>query len=111
MTGAHRRQQPPPHPPLHAPFQARRDPPHLPFLDRVPSFHRGLQEQDRLLDVRGKIQQVHDLRGPGPRDVTEPGDVGVVLDVTLLEEIFEANRQGHEPADPRDAAGWWGSRL
>jgi hypothetical protein len=45
--------------------------------------------------------------------VPQPGDVGVVLDVTLLEEFVEADGQCHQPTDPRDAADerWWGSGL
>jgi hypothetical protein len=28
------------------------------------------------LDVRRQVQEVHDLRGPGPGHVPQPGDVG-----------------------------------
>src|SRR5262245_29820179 len=36
--------------------------------------------------------------------MAQPVDVGVVLDVTMPEQLVEPNCQGHQPADPRDAA-------
>src|SRR5262245_40490347 len=100
--------QPPPQPPLRLPLQARGNGPDLPLLDRVTALHRRRQEQDVFLDVRREVEQGHDLRHSCPGHMPESGDVGVVLDVALLHQLFEPNSPSHEPADLRNSARRWG---
>ena len=63
------------------------------------------QEQDVLLDVRGEVQQVHDLRHAGAGDVAEAGQLGVVGDLAVVgTSSSKWMRQRHQPGDPGHAA-------
>ena len=44
--------------------------------------------------IRRKVQQVHDLRHPRLRDLTEPGELGEIRDDALPEEPVVLDRQG-----------------
>ena len=60
--------------------------------------------QNLFLDVRGQIQQVHDLRDPCAADMPEPGQVGVVADVAPVHHLtlrLEAELTSRTPV--RDA--------
>lgn len=52
------------------------------------------QKQDLFLDIRRKVQQVHDLRHPRLRDLTESGELGEIRDDALPEEPVVLDRQG-----------------
>ncbi len=67
--------------------------------DRVVALDRARQEEDRLLDVRGEQEQVHDLRDPGAADHAQAGQVGVVLHFAGSDQPFEADRQSQQPGD------------
>ena len=67
-----------PHPPLLPPIPLGCDGPTVTFADRIPASLRRRQKQDLFLDVGGQIQQVHDLRQPGPGDVAQAGQLGLV---------------------------------
>ena len=71
---------------LFPPIQRRHDPPNLPLVNRIiPRRHRR-QEQNRLLDIRRQIHQVHDLRQPGAGHVPQPGQVGVVANLSVEDQ-------------------------
>ena len=61
--------------------------------------------RDLLLDVRRDVEKVHDLRHSGARDVPQPSQIGVVLDLAVPDELVEPDRQGHEPRDAGHVAG------
>jgi len=85
---------------LFPPFGFGGDGANLPLLDRVSACFDRRQEQDLLLNVKGEIQEVHDLRHPRPRDVAQPRQVGVVAHLALRQQPLETNGQRHEPGDP-----------
>ena len=79
----------------------------------LPPFHHRRQEQQGLLDVRGQVVQIHDLRHARLGDVGQPDRFGDVGDLALADRPVESDGQGHEPGDARDAPrrdllGWPG---
>lgn len=92
------------HPPLPPTLGLRRDVPEAAFGEGVGSRVDPGQVEDGLLDVRGKVQEAHDLGDPGPGDARESRDLGVVPDLAGFEVFPEAVREGQESRDPRDAA-------
>jgi hypothetical protein len=54
----------------------------------------GGKVQKRLLNIRRKVQQVHDLRHARLRDLTESGELGEIRDDALAEEPVVLDRQG-----------------
>ena len=67
-----------PHPPLLPPIGDGHDRPQLPLGDRIAARFDGRQEQNLLLEVLCQIQQIRDLSQASPRDVAQPGDLGLV---------------------------------
>ena len=64
------------------------------------------QEEDLLLDIRGELQQVHNLRDSCSRDVAEAGEVGLVGNHALADEAVKADGQRHDAGDAGHAAGF-----
>jgi len=93
-------------PHLHLPVQVRlgHDAWELAFGDGVSAFDCSWQEEDLLLNLRGQVQQIHDLADARPADVAEPGEVRVAPNRALAQERIEADREGHQAGDARDAA-------
>ena len=56
--------------------------------------------QNLFLDVRGQIQQVHDLRDPCAADMPEPGEVGIIADFAPVHHLLELDGQGHQAGEP-----------
>lgn len=67
-----------PHLPLLAPVKDSGNRSDVDFADGVATAFSARQEEDFFLDVRGEIEEVHDLSNAGAGDVAEAGDVGVV---------------------------------
>lgn len=54
----------------------------------------GVQEQQRLLDVWGKEQQVHHLADPGTGPVQAAGNIGAVGDTAGVDQALDVVREG-----------------
>jgi len=65
-------------------------------MDRVAAAFDSRQKENRLLDVWGKHQQVHDLGDAGAGDVGQPSEFGVVGHIAGSDQLVEADRQRHE---------------
>lgn len=72
-----------------------------PLVDRIATAANRPQEQDLLLDVGRRVEQVHDLGHPGLGD---PGQFGLAGDHAVAEELVEPDPQSHQARDPRHAA-------
>ena len=95
-----------PHPALCPPIGHTDDRTQVPLLEWVAPAHNAGQKQQGFLEVGRKLQQVHDLRHARPGDVPQPGQIGPVGHDAVTDEALEANRQRHEPRNPRHAAGY-----
>src|SRR5690606_32301145 len=60
---------------LLSPVRLGGDGPNMVLADRITALGGARQEQDRLLDVRRELQQVHDLRHPGAGHVAQTRQV------------------------------------
>ena len=49
------------------------------FFNRVTPFDRPGQEENRLLDIRSQVEQVHDLGDACACHIAESGQISVVL--------------------------------
>jgi len=93
-----------PHPPLLAPVKDSGDRPNHVLEDRIATVVGAGQEENLLLDVGGDLKQVHDLGHTRAADVAEPGNLGLVGDLSSLDQAVEADGQGHQARDTRDSA-------
>ncbi len=71
--------------------------PQAAFGDPAESPHDRGEKQDRLLNVGRQQCQVGDLGDPGAGDTDKPRQGGVAGDVARSKQLFEPNRQGHQP--------------
>lgn len=85
-----------PHLALALPVRHRSDGAHICFTDRITSLYRSGQEQKLLLDIWCQVAKVHDLGDPGPGHVAEPCQIGIVPQLTALDQAFEPDRKGHQ---------------
>ena len=83
-----------PESPLLAPVRFGGDGADHDLADRVAALGRARQEQNRLLNLRSELQQIHDLRDAGATHVAHAGQVGLVGDLARLDEPVEPKRQG-----------------
>src|SRR4051812_35752538 len=60
------------------------------------------QKQELLLNVRGEMEQLHDLRHAPTRDRPQAGQLGVISQPLLPHPSLKANGQRHQPRDPRN---------
>ena len=91
-----------PHLPLPVPVGNGDDRPQVFFQDGVSPLHCIRKEEDILLDVRGKVEQVHDLGDARTGDIAQAGEVRIVLDIAPLDQFLKADRQSQELGDPRN---------
>ncbi len=63
-------------------------------VNRVAAVLGRRQEQDLLLDVRGQMEQVHDLGYPRPGHVAQLGQLAVVRDATSLDRVVKPDGPG-----------------
>ena len=60
----------------------------MPRPPRLPSTFQPWHQQDRLLDVGGEIQQIHDLREPRPRHVPHTSQLCLIRhDTKVFREL------------------------
>ena len=67
------------------------------------------EKKDLFLNVRREIEQLHDLRHAGSRDVAVPGQVRIIPNLAFAQQSFKPDRQRHEPGDPGNRVanqGW-----
>lgn len=74
------------------------------LVHRVATAGRWRQRQQLLLDVRGEVVQVHDLRHAGLGDVGEARQLGLVPHLPLAEHPVELDRQRHQSRHTGDSA-------
>jgi hypothetical protein len=58
------------------------------------------EKKDLFLNVRREIEQFHDLRHAGSRNVAAPGQVRVVANRSLPNQSLEPDGEGHQPGYP-----------
>jgi hypothetical protein len=56
------------------------------LADRVAAFFGARQKQERFLNLRRELQQVHDLGDAGAADVAQPRQVGLIRDLAFLDQ-------------------------
>src|ERR1035437_7057580 len=83
------------HAPLVPPVDGANDPPQVPLVETVD----GREKKDLFLNIRREIEQFHDLRDAGTRDVAAPGKFRVVANRSIGQQSFKPDSQGHEPGD------------
>lgn len=93
-----------PHLPLPAPVGNGGDRPHVFFQDRVSALRCIRKEEDILLDVRGEVEQIHDLCDARTGYETQAGEVRIILDIPSLDQFFKADCQSQELGNPRDVS-------
>ena len=81
------------------------------LADRIAAALGAREEQERLLDVRRELQQVHDLGDAGAAHVAQPGDVGVVGHLAAPDEAVHPFRQRHQTRQARNPAARLRRRL
>ncbi len=77
--------------------------------DRIAAALGRRQKQQRFLEVRGQIQQVHDLAHPRPRHMTQRRQRAIIADLTRPNQAIESQRQApsaatraaHDPTTPQ----------
>jgi hypothetical protein len=69
---------PTPRTPLPRPAQLSCDRPQVTLGDRRLTAGYFGEKQNRFLDVRGQVQQVHDLGHPGRGHLSDAGDLGLI---------------------------------
>ena len=89
--------------PLLPPIWNCRDRPHLPLLDQSRPASIGGRNRISSWMSGARFREVHDLRYPGPRDVAQPRQVGVIAHLALRQQPLEPDGQRHEPGDPGHA--------
>ncbi len=83
---------PNPRTPLPRSTQLSCDRPQVTFGDRwLTAGHLG-QKQNRLLDVRGQVQQVHDLGHPGRGHLPDASDLGLIGYHPLADQSVHPDR-------------------
>lgn len=82
--------------PLLLPIRDDRNLSDLALAEAWDSLGGWLKIQDCLLDVRGEVGEVEDLRDAGACDAGGAGEFGLVLDLACVEEMVKANRKRHE---------------
>ena len=60
-------------------------------------------KKEFLLNFRSQQSQIHDLSHSRPRHMPEAGEVSVVGDDALPDEVLEVDRECHVSRDARDA--------
>jgi len=65
------------------------------FGDRIVPDLDWRKAEDVLLNVWGQVEQVHDLRHAGLGDMGEAGQLGLIGDFAVAQELIEADGQGH----------------
>jgi hypothetical protein len=65
-------------------------------VNRIPAPEDAGQEKDLLLNVGSKAKEACDLAQTCAADVSQPGQLGVVGDLTRANQLVEAHGQGHE---------------
>lgn len=93
-----------PQAPLLAPVGHQSDTLKLAQTNRIPALTEARQEQNCFLDDRSEQPQIHDLSDASPRYMRESGQLGVVRYIASLDQVFEPNRQCHQPGHTRDSA-------
>ena len=91
----------PPQSPLLSPVDDRSDRSKVALSDRVTAVLDTRQIKDRFLYVRGEVEEVHDLGHTRTSDVTQSGDLGVVQDLSVADQLIEADGERHEACDTR----------
>ena len=92
-----------PQPPLFFPIEGLSDRAYIVLDNHVAAALPAREEQKLLLNVWSEIQQGHDLRHPGSRDVAELGEFGLVGDDAVADQLITADCQGHQLGDARNA--------
>jgi len=69
------------------------------LADEVAALDRSGQKQESFLDVRGEVQQVHDLRHAGAGDVPQADQVGLASYLRGLDQPINADRHRHQAGD------------
>ena len=78
------------------PVDATDDAPQVSLIETVD----WREKKDLFLNVRRKIEQLHDLRDAGPRDVAAAGKFRVVANRSLPHQSLEPDGQGHQSGYP-----------
>jgi len=91
----------PPHQQLHPPVRFHCNRELMSLADGIAALHRQRQEQDRLLDIRSQVQQVHDLGNAGAGDVAEADDLGLVAHLAALKHALQTHGRRHQAEDTR----------
>ena len=86
-----------PNTPLLVPTDNSNDQPHVPLGYHLAPAYGRRQEQKRLLNIRRKLQQVHDLREPSATDVPQAREFRLVGNHSLTDQLVQMNSQRHEP--------------
>ena len=78
--------------------------PQNPLTHFIPPTDSWLQEKEPLLVIGRQIQEGHDLANAGARDAPETRKIRKIFHGAIPEQLFEPNRQRHEPGYPRQPA-------
>ena len=89
--------------PLSVPIALRRGNSQMPFRELLSCTAVAKRANQRLVDVRRQIQQVHDLRQSGSAHLPQPGQFRLVGHDAVAEELVEADGQGHQTGDAGDS--------
>tara|TARA_Y100001933_G_scaffold264270_1_gene329134 strand:- start:54 stop:335 length:282 start_codon:yes stop_codon:yes gene_type:complete len=85
--------------PLFAPVRVGNDASEISLRHRISPHLDRLHEQDLLLNVRGQVQQVHDLRHTRLRDLGEVSQLRLVRHNAVHDQLVESDGQSHELRD------------
>src|SRR5260370_16010724 len=88
-----------------------RDLAHSCFADRISSGGRRGQVQQLHLDIWSQVDQAHDLADALPAQTAKASEVGVVFGVSVLDHVFEMNRQGEDLRNARQTPRALDSRV
>ncbi len=81
-----------PHFPLTVPVENGGNRPQISLIDSITTLGCVGKTEDILLDVRGEIEEIHDLGYPSTGYIAETGEVCIVLNLASTNQVFEANR-------------------
>ena len=84
-----------PHPPLLAPIKRLGDWSHICFLDCIPAVLGRRQEEDLLLEIRGQIQECHDLGHSCRGNSSKVGEFRLVGDTNAFLGFRQARNAFH----------------
>ncbi len=89
-----------PQPSLLSPDWHSHDRSQIPLGDRIASVLDGRKKEDGFLNVRGKMEQVHDLRHPRPCDMSQSRKLCEVGDNAITNQIVKPDCQRHQIGHP-----------